>query len=418
MERRWLISAMAAMALVAAPAMADDKVANSDTPPAPGVQVVETPQTPPPAASDEKTEAPVQVAQGGAPATPAPTPPAPEKKPEPPPPPKFTYGGEADFYFSSSWNNPSPPNNGLGVFDFRDEHGPHMGYGEVWAQYARDPIGFRLDAMFGIGGHIVNFFERTISHDDIWDHIEQAYISANLNKKGTDYIDFGRWVTPAGAEVIEPKDNWLYSRGILFGWAIPFTHFGLRGYHYFNSTDYVMAAVDQGWDRVSTYRSGGPGFILSGGKAMGPKLTVIGNLIGGDEPNAKSASLSNSWRTLVDIVATYNASSKWAFTGNLDVAEQSGAWWYGLSGQAKYTLNSKSYLAARAEFMADEEGVRFGTGGTAFGATLGYCYVWNKYFQTRAEYRHDFFDHDFFLKNRTDLTSDQGRFIVSAIVSY
>jgi len=33
-------------------------------------------------------------------------------------------------------------------------------------------------------------------------------------------------VTPAGAEVVESKDNWNYSRGLLFAWAIPYFHFG------------------------------------------------------------------------------------------------------------------------------------------------------------------------------------------------
>src|SRR5688500_2109509 len=160
MEKRWLISAMAAMAMMAMPALAEDKVAEEGTPPAPGVQVeAPAPEAVDESAADTPTEAakknePVTVALGTG--TPMPTPPA-EKEPEPPAPPKFTYGATADFYFSSNFNNPGDGLNGLGIFDFKDEHGPHLNYAEVWAQYARDPIGFRLDLMWGPGGRIVNF---------------------------------------------------------------------------------------------------------------------------------------------------------------------------------------------------------------------------------------------------------------------
>src|ERR1035438_296348 len=35
-------------------------------------------------------------------------------------------------------------------------------------------------------------------------------------------------MTSAGAEVIETNQNWNYSRSLLFAWAIPYYHFGLR----------------------------------------------------------------------------------------------------------------------------------------------------------------------------------------------
>ena len=37
-------------------------------------------------------------------------------------------------------------------------------------------------------------------------------------------MDFGKFVTSAGAEVIEAKDNWNYSRSLLFVNAIPYLH--------------------------------------------------------------------------------------------------------------------------------------------------------------------------------------------------
>jgi hypothetical protein len=303
------------------------------------------------------------------------------------------------------------------VFDFKDEHGPHLGLIEGWVQYARQGSspGARLDLMWGPTGRVTNFLERTISGDDIWDHVQQAYVSLNLSRDGKTYADFGRWVTPAGAEVIEPKDNWLYSRGILFGFAIPFTHTGLRVYHYFNDTDYLMGHVNAGWDNVST-TSYSPGFGLSYGKALNPKWTLIANWIGGEEIDRGG---DESFRNLIDVVALYNASDRWAYTFNFDFGTQDGDNWFGIAAQTKYTINPKSYLAARAEFLHDDSGFRLGADTTAAGFTLGYTYLWSKYFQTRAEFRYDFAGEDLFPdERRFSFTDNQPRFILSAIASY
>jgi hypothetical protein len=56
-------------------------------------------------------------------------------------------------------------------------------------------------------------------------YVQQAYVSYLAGKVS---IDFGKFVTPAGAEVIENKDNFNYSRGLLFALAIPYYHMGAR----------------------------------------------------------------------------------------------------------------------------------------------------------------------------------------------
>ena len=41
-------------------------------------------------------------------------------------------------------------------------------------------------------------------------------------------MDVGKFVTSAGAEVIETNGNWNYSRSLLFALAIPYYHMGVR----------------------------------------------------------------------------------------------------------------------------------------------------------------------------------------------
>ena len=416
METRWLTTALAALAVTAAPlAVRADEAAGSTPAPEPTQAAPVVTVAAPAPATTSSTAAPVVMAQSQTPpATPAPAAPA----PTPPPPPKFTYGGSADFYWANNFNDPFNHKNQLRAFDIEDDGShPHLGLIDLWAQYARDPVGGRLDIDFGPTARLVNAFEP--SRSDLWEHIQQAYISVNLDgKKGKTYIDAGKWVTTAGAEVIEPKDNWLYSRGLLFTWAIPFYHLGVRGYHYFNDTDYVMAAIDRGWNAVGDPNHD-PGFMLAGAKALNKQWTVTGNYIGGEE-TLTSGSPGTSWRNLVDVILAYNPNAKWSHSFNIDYGQQSSSLWYGISAMSKYTLDKKSYVAGRAEWLRDDKGALFGTSADAYSLSADYVRFINKYLQLRAEIREDFNGGTpLFVGDAPGKTKkNQGSILISAIVSY
>lgn len=385
MAKHWLLSAVTVLAVTAGPVFAEDKASTTPKPAAPEMLLAQA--------------APAAAAPG-------------EKKPDPPAPPKFTYGGSADFYFLSNFNNPWTGTNALRAFDYKDERGPHLGLIDIWAAYARDPIGGRIDVDFGPTSYLVNAFDP--SRDELWQHIQQLYISANLDKKGTNYIDIGKWVTTAGAEVIEPKDNWLYSRGLLFNVAEPFYHLGVRGYHTFEGGDNVGVAIHRGWNAVGNPHHD-PGFAIFGTKAINKQLTFTGNYYGGEE--SPVATEGKAWRNFLDLVLLYNPDkSKFAYTFNLDYVQQSSSTLWGVSAQAKYTLNPKSYLAARGEFLLDD-----GLAGTGdiYSVTLGYAYQFNQYFQTRAEFRDDFGSNDLFAARKNGTFKDnQPTFLISAIFNY
>ena len=89
--------------------------------------------------------------------------------------------------------------------------------------HSADPIGFQVDFGFGKAFDIVNGGEPAIGTKNI----EQAFVSWKPKGKDSGFqMDFGKFVTSAGAEVIEANANWNYSRSILFAWAIPYYHFG------------------------------------------------------------------------------------------------------------------------------------------------------------------------------------------------
>src|SRR5207249_7353918 len=58
----------------------------------------------------------------------------------------------------------------------------------------------------------------------------------------------GKYVTNAGAEVIKSDGDVNYSRSILFGYAIPFTHTGFRATYKASDALTLLGGVNEGWD--------------------------------------------------------------------------------------------------------------------------------------------------------------------------
>jgi hypothetical protein len=326
---------------------------------------------------------------------------------------KWHINGEADGYVENNFNDPFNEKNQLRAFDEFDlDNGPQFSYMGLSIVRDRTPIGFRIDPGFGEATRLFNLSEPLPEPwDDAFQYMQQIYASANLNKKGTTYVDIGKWYTPVGLEVFVPRDDWNYSRSLLYNFAEPFYHLGARIYKYKNTTDYWMVNVNRGWNRVGGVPgSDNVGGGVSWGKQVSKKLNAVVNTMVSSEPDF--AGISNE-RYLGDLVLTYVSSPKWTFALNGDYWHQSDFLLStggpevngnvgGLAGYALHNLNKKSYVALRAEFLDDAEGAA-GTGAaqTIWETTLTYAYKLNKYAQVKAEYRHDssdvpvFFTSDF-----------------------
>jgi Putative beta-barrel porin-2, OmpL-like. bbp2 len=89
-----------------------------------------------------------------------------------------------------------------------------------------NPLGFRID--LGVGETVDRIISVSdSSRNDATKHVLQAYASY-VAPVGTGLtLDFGKFYTPIGAEVIESKDNFNYTRGWLFTYG-PYYHTGVR----------------------------------------------------------------------------------------------------------------------------------------------------------------------------------------------
>jgi len=178
--------------------------------------------------------------------------------PAPPPAPKsvFTQGGMDfsfmfDGYVNGSYNHPDSGFNQLRNFDYRADTA-HVNMGMVTIDRAAAPVGFHLDVGFG---QIFSAIHSTDRAPEAFKYFKQAYVSLKPKSWKGVQIDAGEFVTSAGAEVIETNGNWNYSRSLLFAWAIPYYHFGVRATVPIGKFTAGVQVV-QGWNNIYDNNSG------------------------------------------------------------------------------------------------------------------------------------------------------------------
>ena len=168
-------------------------------------------------------------------------------------------------------------------------------------------------------------------------------------------VDAGRFVTPAGFEVYEAKDNWLYSHGLLFNFALPIAHQGVRvstaltpdltGYAFLanGSITYTPNANYNGPDSFSYKAKDG--------------MTVAGNLFLSKDPNP--APTPGNDALLLDVVFT-KAMGATSFAVSADLGSYDGSSFFGVGGAVKHALAADGLkVVGRVEFFSDKDGVHY-----------------------------------------------------------
>ena len=250
----------------------------------------------------------------------------------------------------------------------------------------------------------------------------------------------GKFATLAGAEVIPGPSNTNISRSILFGYAIPFTHTGVRLTDAISDTFSVIGGINNGWDQVSdtnTDKTIELGFTANPSKMF----SLAGVYYGGKELAAGFVSpliqTTNGNRQLFDLVATINATDQLTFILNYDNGSQdnaatvdadgaSSAKWNGLAGYINYQFNDKLRASLRSEYMNDKDGVRLayvGPQGTSTGqkwseSTLTLAYIPAPSFEIRGEYRGDSSNQKVFLSSDGTAKSSQSSIGMEVIYKF
>ena len=279
-----------------------------------------------------------------------------------------TISGFVDTYYGFNSNHPFNRQNNLRNFDVNtNQFGLNMI--ELVADKSVDNtnrLGYHVAVGFGQAMNMVNSASPTELGFD--QYLKEGYLEYMAPVGKGLQINVGKFVTPNGAEVIESKDNWNYSRSLLFAYAIPYFHFGASAKYAFNPKFSVTGYLVNGWNN-SIYNNTGKTLGVSLAWTPNAKFSIIENYMGGPEQNNDN----KDWRHLLDTVITYNPTAKLSFIANYDYGRDSPnqniedpapftlAKWSGLAGYVKYAPNDKWAFALRGEYFDDNEGWMTGT---------------------------------------------------------
>jgi hypothetical protein len=321
-----------------------------------------------------------------------------------------TLSGFVDVYYGQNFNNPASQANSLRFFDGATNQ---FGLNLVELVVDKTPeatnsrTGYHVALGFGQAMNVINASEPKggLGFDQ---YLKEAYFSYLAPVGKGLQVDVGKFVTPAGAEVIETKDNWNYSRGILFSYAIPYYHFGMRAKYAFNDKYSVTGFFTNGWNNVVDNNTGKT-YGVSFGWNPNKKFGVIQNYMAGPEENG----LNSNLRQLSDTVITYSPTGRLSFMVNGDYGRgdrfvtdpvlntfSHPVYWTGVAGYVKYAFNSTSAISTRYEYYDDHDGFTTGTLlPTHFNEfTATFERLMAHHIISRFEYRRDMSNQPVFLK--------------------
>jgi hypothetical protein len=357
----------------------------------------------------------------------APAPPAPAENPV------LTFfkntelTGFVDTYYSYNFNTPAKPCatiGGVAIFNclhnFDVAHNAFsLNMAEIALEKKPTPEsrgGFRVDLDYGSAAAIVAGFDP--SPTSINQNIQQAYLSYLAPAgKGTIQVDFGKFVTQHGAEVIETKDNWNYSRSLLFSLAIPYYHSGVRVAYSPNDKVTLGANLSNGWNNIVENNTGKTAGFMALVKPTAALSWTVNYMVGPEQTDDNA-----DYRHLFDTTVSYTASPKVSLMLNYDFGKdtinKAGVKWQGVAAYVKYAPNSWFAFVPRYEYLTDKDGFMTGASQKIQEFTLTAEFKHKDGVLMRVEYRGDVSDTPFFNKNVSDIVKNQNALTVGWIYAF
>jgi hypothetical protein len=314
--------------------------------------------------------------------------------------------GYVEGQYNYNFNDPSTQANAFRVFDTKANSFTFNMAELALTKSSEAGTGFGLVLNYGLDAQVTSASGSTVNTDptgapsldgsgnpittkDDFD-VQQAYVSEKLG--GNVELKLGKFATLAGAEVIEGPANYNISRSFLFGWAIPFTHTGLRAAYTTPVPGLaVTLGLNNGWDVVN---DGDKGKTAELQVAMTPMDMLAVAVTGYYGP--ESTAVDNDNRGVVDVVATIKPMDGLAVVLNYDRGSQEtfnvagdSALWQGYAVYANLGIGDKHAVTLRGEVFDDQDGFRTSAVQTLREVTLTFACKMKENLEWRAEYRYD-----------------------------
>jgi Putative beta-barrel porin-2, OmpL-like. bbp2 len=256
-------------------------------------------------------------------------------------------------------------------------------------------IGGKIELTAGSDALVLASYPTLADESNASIDVTNAYLSGTA---GPLTLIVGKFSTLAGAEVIESPSNLDFSRSILFGYAIPFTHTGARLTWTVSPQFTLIGGVNNGWDNTKGNGTGNHTYEGGAAYTAGP-LSLSAQGYSGTE-------LTGAWggptghRTVFDTVATYKFGPIVTGTLNYDSGSETNviplpsggtgtASWNGLAGYLSAAVTPKVTLTGRYETFNDPQGFRTSYSQRWNEGTLTFAYAPQPALLFRLEVRGD-----------------------------
>ena len=331
-----------------------------------------------------------------------------------------SVSGFLDTYYGYNLNQPASQTSTLRSLDARSNEFA-LNLIEFNLDKPPDPAGSRLGYHLGLGfGQAINAINATDPAGlGFAQYLKEAYLSYLAPVGNGLQVDAGKFVTPHGAEVIETKDNFNYSRGLLFSYAIPYYHYGLRAKYSFNGKYSVTGFVVNGCNDIYDNNTGKTYGVTFGWNPT-RKISITQGYMAGPETSGTNA----HWRQLSDTVLTYSPTARLTTMFNFDygrgdrmVGIRRPVFWTGIAGYVKYALDDRYAVATRYEYYNDHDGFTTGTAQHVNEFTGTLQRIVAHHLITRLEFRRDVSNRPVFTKGRTPATG-QNTFAAGLVYSF
>ena len=234
-------------------------------------------------------------------------------------------------------------------------------------------------------------------------------------------IDVGKFVTPLGYEIIEGYDGYNdnATRSFLFGYAIPFTHTGVRMAYPFSDAVTGTIMIVNGWDNsIDNNRSKSVGGQVAIAPVAG--LHLFANYIYGPERNDNNSDN----RSVVDLAGSYAVSPFFTFgisgdygTEQRAMPDGKTAQWNGAALYFRFNASKFFALTLRGEHFEDHGGARTGVDQKLHEVTLTPEFLLSEGLVVRGDFRLDISNHNVFEKTGS-FTNKQFTICANVLFTY
>ena len=328
---------------------------------------------------------------------------------------KIEFTGLVDTYYTYNFNEPSTGElTPLRNFDVRHNQ---FSVGLLELAMAKpatadDRVGFRFDLQYG---QVAQIFNGDPLDNNALVNVQQAYVSYLAPVGSGLTFEVGKFVTPIGTEPTESNLANNYSRAFLYALG-PYYHVGARVAYTVNSKVTLGGMLVNGWNGTGD-NNAGKSFGVSATVMPTPKVTIIQNVLIGPEQADNTDDVRTYSDTNLAVTVSDKVSAGLNYVYAKDANAGEGISWQGVALYMRGQVTDIFAVAPRFEIFDDGDGFASGAPQSLKEFTLTGEFKHKQGMIFRVEYRRDWSDVDFFVKDSLPV-NNQNTFTMAFVVPF